>query len=115
MDLSGASNIEGNVSATDFDIELSGASDATLKGQVTHLQINLSGASDIKETVNGNRYGLACDQCEGSISGSSNAYIHCDGVIKVSLSGASDLHFTGDAFTADSSTSGGSEIIHDVL
>jgi len=45
----------------------------------------------------------------------SNAYIHCDGSIKVNLSGASDLHFTGTAFTGDSSTSGASDIIHDVL
>lgn len=115
MNLSGSSKVEGFVSATDLDLDLDGASDATLTGQVTTLKVDLSGASNIKKTVVGNRYGLVCDQCEGSLSGASNAYIHCDGTIKVGLSGASDLHFTGTAFTGDSSTSGASEIIHDVL
>lgn len=115
MDLSGSSNVKGDADALDLDLEMSGASAVTLDGQVINLQINLTGASDIKKTVNGTRYGLVCDQCEGSMSGASNAYIHCDGNIKVKLSGASDLHFTGNAFTADCETSGGSDIIHDVL
>ena len=115
MDLSGASGIKGNVTATELDLELSGASSASLMGQVAKLDIELSGASDIKKTVDGARYGLACDQCEGSMSGASTSYIHCDGTIKVDLSGASELHFTGTAFTGDSTTSGESEITHDVL
>ena len=113
-DLTGSSNIKGDVSATELDLDLEGASDATFIGQVTTLKINLSGASNIVRTLEENRYGLACDSCEGSMSGSSNAYIHSDGTIRVSLSDASDLHFTGNAFTGDCTTSGGSNIIHDV-
>lgn len=115
MDLTGSSNIKGYVEALDLDLELSGASDATLEGQVDMLMINLSGASNIKKTIDGNRYGFTCDQCEGTMTGASNAYIHCDGTIKVNLSGASDLHFTGNAFTGDCTTSGGSDIYHDTL
>ena len=115
MDLSGSSNIKGNVNATDLDIDMNGASDATLEGQVGTLKINLSGASNIIKKVVGNRYALVCNRCDGTMSGSSDAYIHCDGSIKVDLSGSSELHFTGDAFTGDCTTSGGSNIIHDVL
>ena len=115
MDLSGSSNIEGNVTAAELDLKMSGASEATLAGQVTTLNINLSGSSEIKKTVVNNRYGLACEQCKGLMTGASSAYIHCDGTIKVSLSGSSDLHFTGSAFTGDSDTSGASDIIHDTL
>lgn len=115
IDLTGSSNIKGYVEALDLDLELSGASDATLEGQVDMLMINLSGASNIKKTINGNRYGFICDQCEGTMTGASNVYIHCDGTIKVNLSGASDLHFTGNAFTGDCTTSGGSDIYHDTL
>ena len=115
MDLTGGSKIKGYVEALDLDLEMSGASEATLEGQVNMLLIDLSGASDIKKTINGNRYGFACDQCEGTMSGASNVYIHCDGTIKVNLSGASDLHFTGDAFTGDCSSSGGSNVSHDTL
>ena len=115
MDLSGASKIEGYVAATELDIELSGGSDATLEGQITELEINLSGASNIIEKVFRNRYALVCDRCEGEMSGASNAYIHCDGSIKVSLSGGSELHYTGNASTTGSSCTGGSIISHDVL
>ena len=115
MDLSGASKIEGYVTATELDIELSGASDATLEGQVAELEINLSGASNIIEKVVEHRYALICDHCKGSMSGGSDAYIHCDGSIKVSLSGGSELHYTGNAATTGCDCSGGSEISHDVL
>ena len=115
MDLSGASKIEGQISATDLDLELSGASEATLEGEVDKLEVNLSGASDIIKKVVGSRYALVCDRCEGEISGASDAYIHCDGSIKVSLSGGSELHYTGNAATTGSECSGGSVISHDVL
>jgi hypothetical protein len=114
MEVSGSSNIKGYVEVLDLDLGMSGASDATLEGYVGTLKMELTGASNIKKTINGNRYGLVCDRCEGSMSGASDAYIHCDGTIKVDLSGASELHFTGDGNPADSSTSGGSDIIHDV-
>lgn len=114
VDLSGSSDIEGTVDVPEFDLGLDGASDAKLLGQVAKLKINLTGASNIVRQVVEGRYGLVCEQCEGSMSGASSAYIHCDGNIIVNLSGASDLHFTGTAFTGDSGTSGGSEIIHEV-
>ena len=115
MALSGASHFTGSIDVSDFDLDMSGASDATLRGQVTTLDLVLSGASSIKKTINGSNYGFECDVCKGEISGASDAYIHCDEIIKVNLSGASDLHFTGNAFTGDCTTSGGSKIIHDVL
>lgn len=115
LDLSGASETRGSVSATLLGVELSGASEATLMGEVTTLQVEISGASNIIKRIVGNRYALVCDECRGSISGSSEAYIHCDGSIKVDLSGDSELHYTGNAATTGSSNSGGSSIIHDVL
>ncbi len=115
IDLSGASSYKGYLDADELDLDMSGASNATLEGQVGTLKIDLTGASDIKKTINGNKYGFACDWCEGSMSGASNAYIHCDGTIKVNLSGASDLYYTGNAATTGSTTSGGSGIYHDVL
>lgn len=114
MDLSGASYAKGSIDASELDLDMSGASNATLRGQVTTLDIDLSGASSIKKTISGSSYGFECDVCKGEMSGGSDAYIHCNSIIKVNLSGGSDLHFTGNAFTADSSTSGGSEIVHDV-
>lgn len=113
LELSGASSFVGMVMATKLDMELSGASDATIDGQVSTLDIDISGSSRIEKKVVNNRYSLACELCEGEISGASDVYIHCDGSIKVDVSGASELHFTGTAYTYDSHTSGGSDITHD--
>lgn len=114
MDLSGGSDIEGDVEAHTLSVDLSGASNAKLTGLVSKLQMDLSGNCDIKKTVVNNRYGLVCDECEGEMSGLSSVYIHCDGTIKVDLSGSSALHFTGTAYTGDCTTSGSSNIIpHD--
>lgn len=115
MDLSGASSVKGNVTASELELDMSGASDAMLTGQVSTLKLGLSGASSLKKSIVGSHYAFACGGCEGSMSGSSDAYIHCDGSITVSLSGASDLYYTGSAVTRGSSTSGGSNIVHDEL
>ena len=115
IELSGASTFYGNVAATELDVDLSGSSDATLEGVVGTLDVSISGSSTIAQKIVGNRYALACNRCEGSISGSSDVYIHCDGTIKVNISGSSDLHFTGTAFTGDCSVSGSSSVVHDNL
>ena len=115
MNLSGASYLRGNIDATELDLDMSGASNVNLMGFVTTLDIDLSGASSIEKTINGSSYGFECDVCKGEMSGGSDAYIHCNSIIKVNLSGASDLHYTGNADTTGSITTGGSEIIHDVL
>lgn len=114
-DLSGSSNIVGNVTADNLELILSGSSDAKLIGNVAALKIDLAGSSNIVEQVVDHHYALACGRCEGTMSGASEAYIHCDGTIKVDLSGASELHFTGEGNPADCTLSGSSEVIHDVL
>lgn len=115
MDISGASRITGNVTADDMKLELSGASVADIKGIADNLKMSLSGASHNKENVVLQHYGLECTSCKGSISGASKAYIHCLEDIDVSLSGASTLHYTGDATADDCSTSGASSVVHDRL
>lgn len=115
IDLSGSSDINGSITATNLILDMSGSSDANIIGQVGTLKIDISGASSIEKGFVGNRYAFVCDRCEGSMTGSSYAYIHCDGSIFVSLSGSSSLYYTGNAVTRGSSTSGSSDIIHDVF
>lgn len=96
-------------------VELSGASKFESALITDELDLKMSGASKIVKKITESQYAVLCELCKGTISGASEAYIHCDGNINVNLSGASVLHFTGNAFTADSEVSGGSQIIHDVL
>jgi hypothetical protein len=113
MDLSGSSNLDGSIGSNLLDMDLSGASDVKLIGRTSTLRVNLSGSSNILRQTIGSYYALECENCEGSLSGASNAYIHCDNSIRVSLSGASELHYTGNATTTGSTISGGSTISRD--
>ena len=118
LDLSNASDIEGEVNAEELTINLANASDAKLTGHVGKLTLNLKNASSIKKNIINKHYALSCDECEVSMEDASDAYIHCDGNIKINrLSGASDLHYTGNATITLSPgvTSGASDIMHDVL
>lgn len=112
---SGSSDFFGSIDANELKLKLSGSSDATIDGTVANATLDLSGSSDLEEKIIENHYSLICGQCKCSISGSSEAYVHCDGSISGSISGSSQLHFTGAAFTADCETSGSSKIIHEVL
>ncbi|MBR4787183.1 MAG: DUF2807 domain-containing protein [Bacteroidales bacterium] len=115
MDLSGSSYLEGNYAAAATYMELSGASGVKLSGHTGKLNLVLSGGSYIQKNISGNQYAFSCDECEATLSGASKAYIHCTTSIKANLSGGSGLHYTGDASTDGSTTTGGSYIIYDVL
>lgn len=115
VDLSGASGFHANIEADEAEVKVSGASDATIDGQVNKLKINLSGGSRIVKGVAGKAYALKCNACEGTMTGASKAWIDCDGTIKVTLSGASELHYTGDAASGNCSCTGGSKVVRDVL
>lgn len=113
VELSGASNFQGFVDVHTLNLEMSGASEAVIEGETSIINADLSGASTLERVVADGEYALSCDQCDGSLSGASKAFLHCARTLRVSLSGASELHYSGNASTAGSSTSGGSDIIHD--
>lgn len=112
IQLTGTASVVSNVFATEFHIDMGGSSTASLTGQVLSLKLDLGGSSNMNSKAVANRYSFVCDNCNGSMSGYSAAYIHCDRNINVNLSGASSLHYSGDAITSGSSTSSASSIIH---
>ncbi len=119
IEQSGSSDLEGNITAQNIDIELHGSADATLIGETDRLTIKLSGSSNITKKIIDNHYSLICNQCECDLSGSSDAYIHCnDNINIINLSGSSKLHYTGNAkitLNYGDNISGSSDIIHDTL
>lgn len=118
VSLSDASDIKGEINAEELTINLTDASHVELKGKVGKLLLNLEDSSSIKKNIINKQYGLSCDECEVSMNNASKAYIHCDGNIKINrLSGASKLHYTGNATitVAPGATSGASDIKNDIL
>jgi len=111
IDLSGSCNLNCNIEANELNLHLEGSSEANLSGRVGIINLKLGGSSSLTSRIAGNGYTLACDNCNGSMSGSSEAYFHCERSISVNLSGASDLHYSGNADISGSVISGSSEIL----
>ena len=114
VELSGESSVNcRNLSASKLELEASGASKAMLIGSVIDFDLDLSGASKLETESTGTQYAFECQQCECELSGASIAYFHCDGTIKGDLSGASEIHYSGNANTYDCHLSGSSKVVHE--
>lgn len=111
--LSGESSVTANsLIASKLDLDFSGASWAQLNGSVENLELDFSGASELRTEVVDHVYAFACMNCESALSGASKANLHCDGRIYGSLSGGSEIRYTGDADTEGCHLSGDSKVIH---
>lgn len=113
IDLSGKSSVTANsLIASKLDLDFSGASWAQLNGSVENLELDFSCASELRTEVVDHHYAFACTNCESALSGASKANLHCDGRIYGSLSGSSEIRYTGDADTENCHLSGDSKVIH---
>jgi hypothetical protein len=99
---SGASRIEGDLEAADVDLDLSGASRINLRGSGDALRVDASGAS------NAELRDFAVETAGVNLSGASRADINPSGSLDYSLSGASNLTYSGNVKVGRSETSGGS-------
>ncbi len=104
IELSGASDLKGDVDFEEARINQSGASDARLTGKIQNLKIDASGASNFKG------YDLAIQYCDAEASGASDIRITVQKELSVRASGASDIYYRGDAMIRDLKTSGASTV-----
>ena len=104
LDLSGASNLKGQIDAQKLMIDLSGASDLTLSGNVGQLNVDASGASDFKG------FELNVEYCNAKASGASDIKITVNKELSAEASGASDVKYRGSGLIRDIKTSGASSI-----
>ncbi len=105
VELSGASNLDGDLEAIRIDLNVSGASRVTLEGSAGGLTIVGSGASnfDLAEFI--------VDTAEVRLSGASGATVNVEERIgSVDVSGASRLRYFGDPSLGDVRTSGASTL-----
>lgn len=104
IDLSGASELKGDMEADRLIVKLTGASLARLSGKTNELQLNSSGASDFKSP------GLSTESCIADISGASDADVTVTNSLKVKASGASDFNYRGNPLKTQIEKSGSSDV-----
>jgi hypothetical protein len=92
----------GKVAVEDLTVSASGGSDAKISGTAVHLKVSISGGSDFKGDD------LIADFCTISASGGSDAYIHVNKELESHASGGSDIRYTGNPITRNSSSGDGS-------
>jgi hypothetical protein len=102
--LSGASTFSGALDVSELYAELSGASSANLSGFARETEAEASGASSIRD------YDFSTKILKADLSGASSAHLYVEDQIDVIASGASSLHYKGDAVIVNQDISGSSKI-----
>ena len=103
VDLSGASSADLDIKAPKTELGLSGASNITIKGETKDLEIDGSGASHVKA------FELLSETANVDISGAGGAEVFASVKLKASASGATSIHYKGNA-EVNSNTSGASSV-----
>jgi hypothetical protein len=104
INMSGASDFDGDIQVNALTVDLSGASDMTVKGSATSLKVEVSGASDFKG------YDFQADNCSASASGASDIKITVNKELSAHASGASGVHYKGNGVIRDVKTNGASSV-----
>lgn len=103
-DLSGASNLSGDLEAGDMWLDLAGASRVTLEGSGGNLQALASGASALELAD------FTVLDAALALSGASRANVNVAGQLDVDASGASNVVYTGSPELGNIDTSGASSV-----
>ena len=102
FDISGASQVIGEVDANDVEFGVSGASTVRLQGTAADMELDLSGAS------NAELENIPVNDADVNLSGTSRATVDVDGRLDVNLSGASKLTYAGNPTIGNVDISGAS-------
>jgi len=90
FDISGASQVAGEVGAGDVELGVSGASTVRLWGTAGDMELDVSGAS------NAELDDFPVSNADVNLSGASRAAVNVNGMMDVNLSGASKLTYKGN-------------------
>ncbi len=104
LSTSGASRIDGNIKVQDLSIAASGASTINLYGNSNNVTLSAKGASTIaNENLKTEKYNI-------DLSGASTAKLYASQEITGEASGASTIHYSGNAANIKVETSGASTV-----
>jgi hypothetical protein len=104
LEISGASRIEGTIKVADLKAAVTGASRAILSGSANDIDLECSGASTSDLEA------LTAQNINVDLSGASRATVSPKDTMKVAISGASSLTYTGEPALEAIEVSGASTI-----
>ena len=104
FDVSGASEVTGDIIVKDLELEVSGASTVQLKGSADSIAADGSGASHLKLAD------LKVGNANIILSGASDGTVNLDGKLDAELSGASTLEYIGEPTLGITDISGASKL-----
>ncbi|MDE3252277.1 MAG: DUF2807 domain-containing protein [Bacteroidota bacterium] len=104
IELSGASDFNGEVAIGKLTLSASGASDLKISGSADELLVDANGACNVKG------YDLASRMCKINASGASNVRITVNQELNAVASGGSTIFYKGTGLIRDISSSGGASI-----
>jgi hypothetical protein len=105
VELTGGNTLTASqLSGPGLKLESTGASKINLSGSVTNLNATLTGASRLKAKS------LPAENCTLSLVGASEADVTVSGALKVSVTGASSVTYSGNPKTVDKEATGASSI-----
>lgn len=104
IEVSGASEMKGEIDAKKLAIDISGASVVKLSGKASDAYIEASGACVI------NAYSLTIDNCKTNTSGASSVRVYVKNQLTAEATGGSSIHYKGRPTSTNLTSSGGSNI-----
>lgn len=107
IEVSGASKVIMDLSASKVSMDLSGASSLTLSGETTVLNGEISGASSFKGRD------FQSKEVNMEASGASSASVVANNALRAEASGASSIRYSGSVKNIHSNTSGASSVKRD--
>jgi hypothetical protein len=105
-ELNGASNFKGTVQASAFSVKGSGACDIEISGAGEDLIVEVSGASSVK------MYNYLVKGASVDASGASSVKVNVSGMLKAYATGASSIDYKGAATIKEMKSSGASNVKH---
>ena len=104
IEVSGASRVNGDITAGNVEFDISGASTIQLEGSANDMVASVSGASRL------NLGSFTVNNANVDFSGASSGTVNLDGRLDADLSGASRLWYIGEPTMGTIDTSGASTI-----
>jgi hypothetical protein len=104
IEMSGASDFNGEVVVAKLKLGASGASNISISGKAENTSVDASGACNIKA------YDLKTDNCKIDASGASNVRITVNKELNATASGGSTIFYKGEGVIKDISSSGGATV-----